>query len=161
MQEKIKPGQEVFLNVDKTGRKLQIYSKAKKKTEADPIKQEETETTKQEQPETKENMFDEDMKNAQPSVDEKEDYFSNIDSEGEIESESDSPTPDDNILEEDADSSIIESNKIDEDEDPLFNPSADSLDENTKKQLLKGIQEDILSLTNQQKEDTFPLDDEK
>lgn len=34
MQEKIKPGQEVYLNVDKTGRKLQIYSKAntKKKT---------------------------------------------------------------------------------------------------------------------------------
>ena len=33
MQEKIKPGQEVYLNVDKTGRKLQIYSKsnAKKK----------------------------------------------------------------------------------------------------------------------------------
>lgn len=35
MQEKIKPGQDVFLNVDKTGRKLQIYSKSsvKKKTE--------------------------------------------------------------------------------------------------------------------------------
>lgn len=35
MQEKIKPGQDVFLNVDKTGRKLQIYSKStvKKKPE--------------------------------------------------------------------------------------------------------------------------------
>ncbi len=33
MQDKIKPGQDVFLNVDKTGRKLQIYSKAKKKNQ--------------------------------------------------------------------------------------------------------------------------------
>lgn len=30
MQEKIRPGQDVFLNVDKTGRKLQIYSKTRR-----------------------------------------------------------------------------------------------------------------------------------
>ncbi len=33
MQEKIKPGQDVFLNVDKTGRKLQIYSKTARRPE--------------------------------------------------------------------------------------------------------------------------------
>ncbi len=33
MQEKIKPGQDVFLNVDKTGRKLQIYSKTVRRQE--------------------------------------------------------------------------------------------------------------------------------
>lgn len=37
MQEKIKPGQDVFLNVDKTGRKLQIYAKTIKTTRHEEI----------------------------------------------------------------------------------------------------------------------------
>ncbi len=43
MQEKIKPGQDVFLNVDKTGRKLQIYSKAALKKKVESKEQEESE----------------------------------------------------------------------------------------------------------------------
>ena len=43
MQEKIKPGQDVFLNVDKTGRKLQIYSKAAPKKKVEQKEQEESE----------------------------------------------------------------------------------------------------------------------
>ena len=43
MQEKIKPGQDVFLNVDKTGRKLQIYSKAAPKKKVESKEQEESE----------------------------------------------------------------------------------------------------------------------
>ena len=43
MQEKIKPGQDVFLNVDKTGRKLQIYSKAAQKKNVAPQEQKESE----------------------------------------------------------------------------------------------------------------------
>ena len=43
MQEKIKPGQDVFLNVDKTGRKLQIYSKAAPKKKIEQKEQEESE----------------------------------------------------------------------------------------------------------------------
>ena len=46
MQEKIKPGQEVYLNVDKTGRKLQIYSKANTKKKTKKTEQpEETDTS--------------------------------------------------------------------------------------------------------------------
>lgn len=37
MQEKIKPGQDVFLNVDKSGRKLQIYSKTVKTTQHEEV----------------------------------------------------------------------------------------------------------------------------
>lgn len=46
MQEKIKSGQEVYLNVDKTGRKLQIYSKANTKKKTKKTEQpEETDTS--------------------------------------------------------------------------------------------------------------------
>ncbi len=43
MQEKIRPGQDVFLNVDKTGRKLQIYSKSVVKKQVEKNEIEETE----------------------------------------------------------------------------------------------------------------------
>ncbi|MBQ8251144.1 MAG: ATP-dependent Clp protease ATP-binding subunit [Alphaproteobacteria bacterium] len=43
MQEKIKPGQDVFLNVDKTGRKLQIYSKSAQKKTVEAKKEEKEE----------------------------------------------------------------------------------------------------------------------
>lgn len=243
MQEKIKPGQEVFLNVDKTGRKLQIYSKAKKKPE--PI--EETDSLKKEEnsvPPASTVPFDkqEEIQNPQPDIEEQEDYFSKPENKNTINSENTNIEKQDEAIEEDyisdstpkeeedisrfeqeeetsieseseeeadlwakeqslidsmeddfssddmnVDSETTEMNEGDLEEStemieeenekheeantffknseiptpsPLFKPTPESIDDETKNNLMKNIQDKILSLTNEEKEDTLPADEE-
>ena len=83
MQEKIKPGQDVFLNVDKTGRKLQIYSKSKKKAEQESEKSLPLEDTLKEDntpslaaQKKLPQLNEQELQESQPDIEEEEDYFS-------------------------------------------------------------------------------------
>lgn len=96
MQGKICAGQDVFLNVDKSGRKLQIYSKKKAEPE---VETQETETqtvvetkTISEAPAELQESDEHELQNAQPDIMEEEDYFS---------SEETLPTPSPSIEEAD------------------------------------------------------------
>ena len=210
MQEKIKPGQDVFLNVDKTGRKLQIYSKNKKKTEAEkkdePAQENTPEAIKEPPVEEPDTLNDKELKSSQPDIEEEEDYFSNptppllrqndkdenngansekekefsppppqpqIDLTNEIKEEDKEVTEEsfnqqDHVFENqehptdlwEKEKSLLDSfdaeeedSEEEEEEDELFNPSADTLNQQTKERLLKNIQNEILSLTEPENND--------
>ena len=185
MQEKIKPGQDVFLNVDKTGRKLQIYSKSKKKPDTESEKSLSQESSLKEEntpslPEQKENsqLNKKELQNAQPDIEEEEDYFSEkipspLFQEKENIEETSSSLESKNKSEEEISSDLWENEKSlfhnlhetkeeeeSEDDEDLFNPSTDIFPSQIKDKRLKDIQNEILSLTESKNQDKLDLDEE-
>ncbi len=185
MQEKIKPGQDIYLNVDKTGRKLQIYSKSKKKAEQesekslpleDPLKEDNTplipehkEDLQKEQPDIEEeDYFSEKIPSPTPLFQEKENIEETLEDapsshNSKNQSESDEETSSDLWENEKSLFNNLNDQEDDEDQedtDELFNPSADTLTPQTKNRLLKDIQNEILSLTESKNQDKLNLDEE-